>query len=67
MNAGVSIVPCGVVKRPRRAPVRSVPKTWNENTVSAAYHEKTQASIVKKGTKASHTMKQKEDAGKSYA
>src|ERR1700722_11021965 len=31
MNAGVSITPCGVVSRPRRAPVGSVASTSNLN------------------------------------
>src|ERR1700756_851402 len=31
MNAGVSMTPCGVVRRPRRAPVGSVARTSNLN------------------------------------
>src|SRR6266849_8472930 len=36
MNAGVSIVPCGVCRRPRRAPLGSVFNTSNRNAIGGS-------------------------------
>jgi hypothetical protein len=43
MNTGVSTGPCGVVRRPRRAPVASVAVTSNEKLTLRVYQEKINA------------------------
>ena len=40
INAGVSITPCGVVRRPRRAPVGSVFRTSNGIPSGELYQER---------------------------
>lgn len=46
MNAGVSITLCGVVRRPRRPPARSLCKTSKEKCTLRVYQEKINAQMV---------------------
>jgi hypothetical protein len=57
MNTGVSIVPCGVVSRPRRAPVESVLTTSNEEFTPSVYQEKMKAHPTRITTNAAQTVK----------
>src|SRR5258708_40004041 len=56
MNTGVSIVPCGVANRPRRAPPASVFATSNEKFTSSVYQEKIKAHPTPITTKTAHTV-----------
>src|SRR5215470_5882946 len=60
MNTGVSIAPCGVLRRARRAPVASVRKTSNEKFTPPVYQqqshqEKIQARPILHTTKTPQT------------
>src|SRR5215510_9514598 len=48
INTGVSIGPCGVVRRPRRAPAASVFDTSNEKFTHRVYQEKSGDSAQEK-------------------
>src|SRR5258708_16273110 len=56
MKAGVSIVPCGVAKRPRRAPPASVFATWNEKFTPSVYQDKMKPHPARITTKTAHTV-----------
>ena len=51
MKKGVSTVPCGVVRRPRRAPDGSVFATSNEKFTLKVYQEKAHAMVVPSNVK----------------
>src|SRR6266404_3090562 len=57
MNTGVSITPCGVVKRPQRAPVASVLARSKEKLTHPVYQEKMKAQPTRHTTKAAQTVK----------
>src|SRR5258708_16410050 len=56
MNTGVSIVPCGVANRPRRAPPASVFATSNEKFTPRVYQEKMKVQPTRITTKTAHTV-----------
>src|SRR5260370_37834672 len=57
MNTGVLIAPCGVVKRPQRAPVASVLARSKEKLTRSVYQEKMNAQPTRQATKAAQTPK----------
>ena len=50
MNTGVSNTPCGVVRRPRLAPVGSLCKSSKEKLTASVYQEKMNAIPVRRTT-----------------
>src|SRR6516162_6740408 len=55
MNTGVSMTPCGVVRRLRRAPVASVFRTAKEKFTHRVYQEKIQAMPILQATYTAQT------------
>src|SRR5882757_17491 len=57
MKNGVSTAPCGVVRRPRRAPLGSVFATSKEKLTLPVYQEKMKAQPTRHATNTAQTLK----------